>query len=107
MQAYLDARAKVAIEGVVIHSRERAAPVVAIGVLAVEWAVGGHELLSVVDARVTEIKVRNTVKICCNVALLSRPLGLHHRVHGQNLTLQVSEKYHSHPLDGVVALLVI
>ncbi len=70
MQADL---AALAIKGVVIHSRERAAPVVAIGVLAVEWAVEGHELLSVVDARVTEIKVRDTVKICGNVGTRSAP----------------------------------
>jgi hypothetical protein len=50
--------------------------VVAVGILAVERAVGGHKLLGVVDARVSEVKVGDTVKIRGDVALLSRPLGL-------------------------------
>ena len=70
---FLDA---LAIEGAVVHGRERAAPVVAVGVLAVERAVRGHELLGVVDARVAKIKVRHSVEIRGNVALLSWPLGL-------------------------------
>ncbi len=65
-----------AIEGAVIHGRERAAPVVAVGVLTVERAVRGHELLGVVDARVAKIKVRDSVEIRGNVAFLSRPFGL-------------------------------
>jgi hypothetical protein len=64
---------------------------VAVGVLAVERAVGGHKLLGIVDARVTEIKVRDTVKIRGNVALLSRPLGLHKNTMS-NWTSWIAEK---------------
>ena len=65
-----------AVEWAVIDGRKGAAPMVAVGILAVERAVGGNKLLGAADARVAKIEVGDAVQIRGNVALLARPLRL-------------------------------